>query len=92
MEVTYVDIVGWMAASLTTISFLPQAIKTIRTKNTHGISLLMYAIFTVGVICWAIFGTLIKTYVIVAANIITFLLASTILVIKIKNVINGSDK
>ncbi len=92
MELTYIDIIGLVAATLTTISFLPQTIKTIKTRDTRGISLLMYISFVLGVMLWTIFGVLIKTYIIVGANLLTLVLASMILFIKIKNVLNGTDK
>jgi MtN3 and saliva related transmembrane protein len=92
MESFYINIVGLIAASLTTVSFLPQTLKTIKTKDTSGISLLMYLLFTIGVLFWSIFGILIKTYVIVGANLVTLTLAAIILFIKVKNVLNGTDK
>jgi MtN3 and saliva related transmembrane protein len=46
--------IGWIAAFLTTLAFLPQAIKTVKEKNTSGISLGMYSIFTAGVLTWLI--------------------------------------
>lgn len=75
-------IVSSIAAVLTTTSFVPQAIKTIRTKNTAGISFLMYLLFTIGVAFWAAFGYLISNYPSFIANVITFILAGTVLVIK----------
>jgi len=92
MQFDNADIAGLIAATLTTISFLPQAIKTIKTKDTSGISFLMYLIFCIGVIFWAIFGLIIEKYIIVTANLITFSFAFSILLIKIKNIISGADK
>ncbi len=92
MESFYINIVGLIAASLTTVSFLPQTLKTIKTGDTKGISLLMYLLFTIGVLFWSIFGILIKTYVIVGANLVTLTLAAIILFIKVKNFLNGTDK
>ncbi|MDA9231258.1 SemiSWEET transporter [Rickettsiales bacterium] len=88
----YINIVVAIAAFLTTISFIPQAIKIIRTKDTSAISLVMYLLFTVGVFFWIIFGILIKTNIIIIANIITFTFAFIILSVKIKNILNGTDK
>ena len=79
------EAIGTIAAILTTASFLPQAIKTVKSGNTKGISLLMYSLFVVGVFLWIIFGALIDTKIIVIANSVTFILAGIILVIKIKN-------
>jgi MtN3 and saliva related transmembrane protein len=92
MEFTYISFVGLIAAFLTTISFLPQAIKAIKTKDTTGISLLMYISFNVGVVFWVIFGILIEQYVIAIANVVTLSFAFIILLIKIKNIRNGTDK
>ena len=79
------ETIGTIAAILTTTSFLPQAIKTMRNGNTRDISLLMYICFVSGVFMWLIFGVLIKTRVIIIANIITLLLSGTILVMKLRN-------
>jgi MtN3 and saliva related transmembrane protein len=77
-------IIGYLAAFGTTVSFLPQAIKTIQTKNTSGISLPMYALFTTGTLFWLIYGISIGSYQVSIANIITFIFASIILVYKIR--------
>ena len=79
------DLIGYIAALLTTISFLPQALMSIRTKNTDGISLAMYITFTIGVACWLIYGVVISNFVIILANIITLPLTLIILLIKIEN-------
>lgn len=92
MIFSYIDFIGWFAAILTTSSFLPQAIKTVKTKDTKGISLLMYLIFNIGVVFWALFGFLIGNFIVVIANLFTLILSFTILIIKIKNIRNGSDK
>jgi len=75
--------IGYMAAFGTTASFLPQAIKTIRTKNTSGISLSMYALFTAGTLFWMIYGIMSGSLPVTVANVITFIFASIILVYKI---------
>ncbi|HEY4322799.1 MAG TPA: SemiSWEET transporter [Mucilaginibacter sp.] len=77
-------IIGYLAAFGTTVSFLPQAIKTIQTKNTSGISLPMYALFTTGTLFWLIYGLSIGSYQVSIANVITFIFASIILVYKIR--------
>lgn len=81
---TYIDIIGFLAAFGTTISFLPQAIKTIQTKDTSGISLSMYSLFTVGTLLWLIYGILSLSIPVAIANAITLIFASIILVYKIK--------
>jgi MtN3 and saliva related transmembrane protein len=80
----YIDIIGFMAAFATTISFLPQAVKTIQTKDTSGISLYMYAIFTTGTFLWLIYGILSPSVPVAAANAVTFIFASIILIYKIR--------
>jgi MtN3 and saliva related transmembrane protein len=81
------EIVGYIAATLTTLSFLPQAILTIKTKDTESLSLSMYSMFTIGVLCWLIYGVYIDDKAIIFANSITFLLAASILSFKIYNVV-----
>ncbi|MDB5112112.1 MAG: hypothetical protein JWR67_3226 [Mucilaginibacter sp.] len=83
-KMTYIDIIGFLAAFGTTISFLPQAIKTIQTKDTSGISLSMYSLFTVGTLLWLIYGILSLSIPVAIANAITLIFASIILVYKIK--------
>ncbi len=78
------DLIGTLAAILTTISFLPQALHTFRTKDVRGISLGMYSAFTLGVAMWLIYGILLEAWPVVIANVITLALASTILVMKLR--------
>ncbi|MBV8389636.1 MAG: SemiSWEET transporter [Mucilaginibacter sp.] len=83
-SISYIDIIGYLAAFGTTVSFLPQAIKTIQTKNTSGISLYMYALFTAGTFFWLMYGVLSHSLPVAVANVITFIFASIILVYKIR--------
>lgn len=76
-----VEILGYVAAMLTTASFIPQAILVIRTRRTAGISLLMYSMFTLGVALWLAYGIASRAMPIIVANIITLALAGTILTI-----------
>jgi MtN3 and saliva related transmembrane protein len=76
---------GYIAAFLTTASFIPQAIKTIKTHDTEGISVLMYLGFVSGVFFWMVYGILLVDPAIIAANFLTFLLALPILVIAARN-------
>lgn len=82
---------GYIAALLTTFAFLPQAIKTIRTRDTSGLSLVMYACLTVGIVLWFIYGYLIGDGALIWANGITFLFALPVLVITAMNSISGRD-
>jgi MtN3 and saliva related transmembrane protein len=79
------ETIGWLAAVLTTFSFVPQAIKVIRTKETSSISLWMYSIFTLGISFWLIYGLMIGSVQMTLANLITLVLAIIILRAKIKN-------
>lgn len=79
------DLVGLIAAFLTTISFLPQTIKSIKTHDTKALSLPMYILFTVGIALWLIYGIMIQSLPIILANSVTIILSTTILYLKIKN-------
>lgn len=81
---TLTDLIGTLAAILTTVSFLPQALHTFRTKDVRGISLGMYSAFTLGVALWLIYGLLLGAWPVVIANVVTLALASTILVMKLR--------
>ena len=75
---------GYAAAALTTGSFIPQAIMTVRTRDTRGISRGMYAMFTLGVALWLTYGIVIGSLPMIAANTVTLLLAATILALKLR--------
>jgi len=79
------EYIGYLAAFLTTSSFLPQAIMTIKTRDTQSLSLSMYSLFTLGVFCWLVYGISINDKAIIFANSITFLLAASILACKLYN-------
>ena len=78
------EIIGFIAAGLTTFSFVPQAWHTFRTKDVSGISLSMYTCFTLGIFLWLIYGLLLGAWPIVVANAVTLALALTILVMKLR--------
>lgn len=77
------NLIGYPAAFLTTIAFVPQAWKSWRTRDLSGISLPMYALFTLGVALWLAYGLLIDSLPIILANAITFLLAALVLWLKV---------
>ncbi len=79
--------IGYIAAVLTTSSFLPQAILTIKTKDTESLSLGMYSAFTLGVLLWLIYGVYLDDKAIIFANAITLVLSASILSVKIFNTI-----
>ena len=76
---------GYLAAVMTTLAFVPQAIKTIRSKDTRSISLGMYVVFTTGIGFWLIYGIALNSMPMILANIVTFLLSGTILALKLKH-------
>ncbi len=80
---TSTDLLGYCAATLTTLSFLPQAMLTLRTRNVSGISLGMYSAFTLGVALWLAYGVVLGECPIIIANTLTLALASVILVLKL---------
>lgn len=77
------DLLGLVAAVLTTGSFVPQALLTLRTRDVSGISLGMYSAFTAGVALWLGYGLMLRDWPIVLANAVTLVLAATILATKI---------
>lgn len=77
------DILGFVAAVLTTGSFVPQAVLTVRTRDVSGVSLAMYSAFTAGVAMWLAYGIALGAWPIVVANLVTLALAATILGVKV---------
>ncbi len=77
-------VIGLAAGSLTTIAFLPQVIKTWRSKSAKDISLGMFSTFCTGVFLWIIYGLTVGDLPILITNVVTFVLAFTILVFKFK--------
>lgn len=75
---------GYIAAFCTTVSFVPQVLHILRTKDTHAISLGMYTIFTAGIAMWLVYGIMLKNIPMTLANGITFILALFILGYKIR--------
>ena len=84
MDINYIAIIGLIAGTCTTISFLPQVIKTIKTKKTKDISMSMYIVLATGILLWMIYGILIKDLPVILANSISFVLAISVLILKIK--------
>jgi MtN3 and saliva related transmembrane protein len=78
--------IGAIAALCTTVAFVPQVIKSWRTRDLSGISLPMYTIFTLGVILWLVYGLLIGDWPVIIANAITALLAGVVLLLKLKSI------
>lgn len=79
-----IEIIGLVAACLTTASFVPQVYKIWKTKSADGVSLTMFSMFLLGVILWLIYGILLGSVSMTIANIITAVLATIIIYYKVK--------
>jgi MtN3 and saliva related transmembrane protein len=79
------ELVGYAAAGLTTLSFIPQAVHSWSTRDLSGISLSMYALFTLGVGLWMLYGIALDSWPIILANAITLALAGSVLVLKVRH-------
>ncbi|QRG78416.1 SemiSWEET transporter [Citrobacter sp. R56] len=81
----YINIIGFIGGGCTTISFIPQVVLVLKTKSTKDISLMMYSIFVFGISLWLLYGILSGALPVVIPNLITFVLAGSILFMKVKN-------
>ena len=84
MNAGYIDLIGSVAAVLTTASFVPQAWHSFKTRDVSGISLGMYSVFTLGVALWLLYGVLLQSWPLMIANSITLVLAAAILGMKLR--------
>ncbi|WP_299732183.1 SemiSWEET transporter [uncultured Endozoicomonas sp.] len=80
---------GYIAAFCTTYSFVPQVLYILKTKDTRSISLGMYSIFVTGVFFWLIYGITLDETPIIIANLITLILSSIILILKVRDVMRA---
>lgn len=78
------DILGYTAAFLTTVSFVPQVWRTLRTRDVSGISLKMYSLFTLGIAVWLAYGIALKQTPMLVANSISLVLACAVLVMRVR--------
>ena len=78
-----IEFFGYFAAILTTLAFLPQLIKTLKTKKAEDVSLITLIMFLTGVLSWIVYGYKIASIPILLANLITFVLNLLILIFKI---------
>lgn len=78
-----IDVIGIIAGTLTTISFIPQIIKIYRTKHARDISLAMYVVFTAGVFLWLVYGLLLDKLPIILANSVALFFSAVIIAVKI---------
>jgi len=79
-----IDSIGYLAATLTTLAFIPQALHTWRLRSADGVSVGMYVVFTIGIALWLLYGVLLGAWPIILANAITLALALSILVMAIR--------
>lgn len=79
----FTQILGLLAGSCTTVAFLPQVIKTWRSRSAKDLSLGMFTLFCTGVLLWLIYGIQMNDVPVISANLVTLILASTLLVFKI---------
>jgi MtN3 and saliva related transmembrane protein len=82
-----VNTLGYVAACLTTLAFVPQVMKTVKTKSTDDISLIMFLMFNLGIVLWLIYGVILESKPIILANTVTGIFALIILGYKIRNTI-----
>jgi len=80
----FVQVLGLAAGSLTTLSFLPQVIKTWKTKSAKDLSLVMFLLFCLGVALWLAYGILVSDMPVIIANAVTLVLSSIILFFKFR--------
>lgn len=84
MHTEFMDILGWIAGTLTTIAFFPQLLKTWTTKSAKDVSLAMMITFCIGVFLWLMYGLAIGAMPVVATNLVTLILALLIVILKIR--------
>jgi MtN3 and saliva related transmembrane protein len=78
------ELIGIIAGLLTTVAFLPQAVKIWRSKSAKDVSLAMFVCFCAGIVLWVIYGFMLGAFPVILANVVTLCIAATILVFKIR--------
>lgn len=84
MRFQWTIVIGFLAAAFTTVSYFPQVMKALKTKETKDLSLLMLLFLSSGLFLWFVYGLIINDLPIIIANFITFVLAFLVLLLKIK--------
>ena len=79
-----VTLIGYFAGFLTTVAFVPQILKTWKSKSASDLSLGMFLVFSLGVLCWLIYGILLAEFPIIFWNTVTLILALALLIMKLK--------
>jgi MtN3 and saliva related transmembrane protein len=84
---TWFDLVGTLAGVLTTVSFVPQVVKTWRSGSAEDLSLFMFTLFSAGLLLWLVYGIALRSLPIILANGITLVLALSIVMLKIRDML-----
>ncbi len=87
MSINWTEVIGYCAATLTTLAFVPQVLQALRTRDLRDISLTMYIAFCGGIALWLIYGLLMQAWPIVIANVFTLGLAGVVLYLKARQVL-----
>ncbi len=87
-----IEIIGYLAAFLTTAAFLPQVYKVMQTKSTEDLSLVTFSMLFVGVILWVIYGFILNELPIIIANLVMIVLSGILLTMKILAMIKQKNK
>lgn len=80
-----IEALGFLAATCTTLCWVPQAVRTIRTRDTRAISLWAQGFFAFGILLWLAYGLLIMSWPLIFANLVSFVLVAVILVMKLRH-------
>ena len=81
---TGVDILGYSAGAITSLTFLPQVLKTWKLKSAKDVSLLMFVIAAINEVMWTVYGILLNNWVIILTNIIVLVMALTMIYLKLR--------
>ncbi|MBU0570930.1 MAG: SemiSWEET transporter [Candidatus Omnitrophica bacterium] len=78
----HIRLIGLIAGFCTTISLLPQIMKMLRTKHARDVSMVMYVVLVIGVVCWLVYGIFLKEIPLILANSVTLMLCLIIIGMK----------
>lgn len=84
VSLSYIPIIGYMATAFTVVSFVPQVVRTARTKKTTDLSLAYFAVFSLANVFWIAYGSLIASFPLIVGNAILFCLAMALVVMKLR--------
>jgi MtN3 and saliva related transmembrane protein len=84
LNIDPVLILGLVAGAFTTVAFLPQLIRTWKVKSARDLSLAMIGLNSTGIFLWLVYGLYVRSFPIIVANLVTFILVSTVLILAIK--------